>query len=236
VLIRTFVCEKHEEQGELGWRQKNKPHFDAYAGMAVAHDCLEHLPNDRESIEYEALAFGAMFHVRAGIYSQSMHDIWEDIQADCVDVFRLYRYEGRAFNSPSENMSKPLRDKNVEYQIVRLIKSLPSFLRRENSYDYDHSDSDNSRLIDIHIERFIRNMDGWIREGFRRSKRRWRYSSYVISHVFQDICIEADRRLNHALEGDELKIIINMRRGHAEIIHLDHHDLHPEEYQDEEAS
>jgi hypothetical protein len=210
MLVKTFICEEHKEYGGLGWREKSKPHFDPYQGMAVAHDCLEHFPDDKESIEYEAMAFGAMLHVRGNIDRQSHHEQWEDIRSDCIDIFRLYRYEDRAFNSPAERMNKPLRDSDdwhneyVERQIRYLIDTLPNFLRIENDYENEPTEGpygDLKARMDLCITTFSRNMGGWIRHGYRRARRRWRGDSYSIGTVFSKIRDEADKYLNHATAG-----------------------------------
>ncbi len=69
MLVKQFVCEEHEEYGSLGWREKDKPHFAPFQGLAVAHDCLEHFPDDGPEIEHEMQALGAGLHVRGIIVS-----------------------------------------------------------------------------------------------------------------------------------------------------------------------
>lgn len=225
MLVKTFVCEEHEEHGTLGFREKSKPHFDPYGGMAVAHDCLEHFPDDKESIEYEAQALGAMLHIRRSS-RMSHHEQWEDIQSDCIDLFHLYRYDGRAFNSPTTQMEKPLRDRYAQEQIQKLVASLPNFLKIENDYENEYEDVKEraEQLIMI----FSANMGGWMRHGFRRCKRRWRGDGYYVGQVFTGIRDEVDRVLKYAEAGDEIKVIVNMKRYDFKVIHSTVYDLHPE--------
>src|SRR5271170_2230117 len=213
MLVKTFVCEEHEEYGGLGWREKGKSHFDPYQGLAVAHDCLEHFPNDRGTIEDEMMALGAGFHTRYGMpYNQ--HEWWENIQADCVNLFQLYRYDGVAFNSPPENLCRKSRNQFIENQIDKLVESLPEFLRGENGYE--HESPEDAERMDLYIANFTERVGPWVRHGFRRAKRRWRGEAYYIGAVFTHIRDEADRFLKFANAGDEIKVIVNMKRYDAQ--------------------
>jgi hypothetical protein len=47
-----------------GWKPNHHPTFDPGSGFVVAHDVLEHRPDDRDCIEHELMAIGAGAYVK----------------------------------------------------------------------------------------------------------------------------------------------------------------------------
>lgn len=64
----TFECQEHQEYGGKGWAlvssKKWKHYNEPFGGLAVAHDILEHTPQDTGTYEDEYRALGASLYVR----------------------------------------------------------------------------------------------------------------------------------------------------------------------------
>lgn len=218
-VTKTFVCERHQEYGLLGWREINKDHFDPLAGVAVAHDCLEHFPDDGPTIEHEIQAFGAMLHVRGSQLRNGYHTSlwWENVQCDLLTAFQLYRFQGVTFHPPPYTYK--ISNEEGEYQIAELLASFPSFLENELSI----SDEEGKQLIHT----FVSYLRGWLRIGYRRAVKRWREETNYIQSLFADIAQRADHALKHAEIGEQFVVSVNMRKLQVVTKHQTLDDLHP---------
>lgn len=225
MLTKTFVCEEHQDFGGLGWREKGKQHFEPLKGLAVAHDCLEHFPDDGPEIEHEVQALGASLHVRGLEINNTYHSYerWESLESDMIELFRLYRYQDVKFNTPPRT-TKLAAD--PEDQIDKLMSNLREFLESEMN------DEDDDRTTSARLDSFVPKVRGWLRVGYRRAVRRWRLESWQICSVFNRISEKADKYLKIAEDGDEIKVSVDMRNQCATVTHSTYYDLHPEEFED----
>jgi hypothetical protein len=63
----SFTAEPNMEifsRFRCGWKPNHHPTFDPGSGFVVAHDVLEHRPDDRDCIEHELMAIGAGVYVK----------------------------------------------------------------------------------------------------------------------------------------------------------------------------
>lgn len=225
-ITKTFVCEEHQDYGILGWREIDKDHFEPLAGIAVAHDCLEHFPDDGPAIEHEIQAFGAMLHVRGSQCTNgcSTTSWWESVQRDLLTVFQLYQFQGVTFHPPP--FTYKISNEEGEYQIAKLLVSFPSFLENELSI----SDEEDKQLIHT----FVSYLRGWLRIGYRRAIKRWRKETEYIQPLFADLERRADQALKHAEIGERFVVSINVRKLQVVTKHQTFNDLYPDPDQDNE--
>lgn len=71
VYRMEFEAAEHEEFGSFGFRTKGRADFDPL--MAVAHDVLEHFPDDDQTLGGECQALGASLWIRGltGYYERN---------------------------------------------------------------------------------------------------------------------------------------------------------------------
>ena len=219
-LSKTFVCEEHQEYGSLGWREIGKCYFQPLAGMAVAHDCLEHFPDDGSAIEHEIQALGASLHVRGPHPSNGYRASpwWENVQMDLFTVFNLYAFQNTPFHKPP--LTRKIPNEEGEYQISKLLASLPGFLQ-ENGYE---SDDEEGRQL---LQTFVSYLRGWLRIGYRRAVKRYRKESPYLQPLFYTIQRRADESLKHAEVGEQFVVSVNMRTLHVTTKHQTLDDLYP---------
>jgi hypothetical protein len=196
-----FTCAEHQEYGGLGWRIANMPAFDPLGGMGVAHDILEHWPND-DSTTGELMALGASMVVR--------------------DFDRYYRERGQYAPSPARNFSGEIAElllkiDSGEWVPLRPIKRLilPSDIRAlaEIRYAVQHihrhfsgesGDYDGPYRMDLVTEAHVRS---WLATGFNRALRRYKDTDrYNLLRAFQHIEKQADLALMDAYEGAEMTV------------------------------
>lgn len=192
-----FTCAEHSEYGSLGWRIANMPAFDPLGGMGVAHDILEHWPND-DSTTGELQALGASMVVR--------------------DFEQYYAERGQLEPSPGRNFSIEVADliikiRNGEWVPLRPIAKLPAVEERakaeiqaciEHVKEYYISDRDGDFILTLEEEFAIR---AWLATGFNRALRRYKDTDrYNLLRAFQHIERKADKALEHAYEGAEMTV------------------------------
>src|SRR5687768_11443869 len=64
MLSMRFVLDYDSERSGTGWRPEHQPDFDPMQGMGVAHDLLEHFPDDDAGVERELQAFRSILLIR----------------------------------------------------------------------------------------------------------------------------------------------------------------------------
>lgn len=215
MIVKHFECAEHEEYGGLGWREIGKDHFQPLGGMAVAHDTLEHFPDDHGAIECELEALGAMIQIRGENYDR--HEPWENLQSDMIDLYRLRSWEGMTFNAPTPAMERRSTFEFLEEQIDKLIKSLPDYL-----LDNHYSGEDEEKLVEAreHVASFTSRVAGWLRHGFRRCRKRYGTDHLnEMGWMFRRISDEAEAKLQLAERGvHKLKVSVCVKRREVKVV------------------
>jgi hypothetical protein len=200
-----FTVAEHEEYGNLGFKPSWYPHGDPLGGMAVAHDILEHFPNDDGSAEGEFLALGAALYIRGDTgYFQRNGNVNEakvHIASDFPMIWQaLTDRDGR---STVKHVQK-VRDTELLdrcREIVRLgIKNL-----EENGVEPEDLPNHGTREL---IAR-------WLAKGYAKAARRYRMDQHTLSYVFGKIEAEADKALKYAEAGQVFTVRLDL--AHAEI-------------------
>lgn len=201
-IERTFVCERHDEWGTLGWRPEFMP-GDPYPAMAVAHDVLEHLPGDDGGAEAEFSALGAAVYVRGetgwfySTFPGNVNSAEQHISSDFRDIMQRVRSGEQTLRAPRRTCSCDA-DSMIETVIRLGSKNMVS---------------EGDAPIPESQRKLIR---GWMRIGYRSAARRYRVAGqHGSAYLFTTIMEGAARALKMADEGCKLLVSVNLRRGSA---------------------
>jgi len=212
MIVATFEIKEHEEYGGKGLAMVGRDWADPFAGMAAAHDMLEHFPKDDGSTEHELMALGASYHVR--------------------DESNYYAAKGQLRTSPGYNWSGDLAEQN-NYMIQRgdgeYLRDPPRTTREDEYFESEietaigeaRKDFDPGDLPGLLKKSQQWKIYGWMRLGYRRAKRRYAKSNrcFLLS-CFMEIERLADQFIKYGEEGQRCKIIAEPRRGDARLIEL----------------
>jgi hypothetical protein len=215
MLIRRFVCELNHDTGELGWRPIWQPSFDPLAGMTVAHDTLEHFPDDDASAEDEFQALGASTYIRGITHWYSSRpwgcsDPAMNIASDIPDI--LLRDRDLVWTIRDPRRTLPLQNDDAETIIREAVAEGVSFYNRDFLAEDDQLDEDT-------LARLEKRISGWMRRGYARAARRYRQiDRYSLAALFTEIMDEADRLLRCCDGvGEQLRVMVNLRRCRAQL-------------------
>jgi len=199
--IYEFVCERHKEFGELGWRQKGQPGFDPLWGMAVAHDIMEHFPDGDESPADEFQALGAGMVIRQEQYYANKGQLTVspaiNAASDFPEIARHIIYE--KMHLPEPRATRPLDD-HFEAYIAEFAKEARKLIVSEFEHE---SKEDKEKMREI-----VRKAQGWVRIGMRRAMRRYKGRLNEALSTFCEIEQQADRLLKEAFEGQVMQVRI----------------------------
>jgi hypothetical protein len=198
-----FTVAEHEEFGSLGFKPSWYPHGDPLGGMAVAHDILEHFPNDDGGAEGEFLALGAALYIRGetGYFQRhgNVNPPEVHLSAEFDMIWRAHtERDGRS------DIREVSRVRNTELldtcrKIVRLgVKNL-----EENGVEPEDLPNHGTREL---IAR-------WLAKGYVKAARRYRkLDQHTLSYVFGKIEEAADKALKYADEGQVLTVWLDLKR------------------------
>ena len=207
-----FVCEEHQEFGVNGWRLKSHPDFDPLQGMAVAHDCLEHFRDGDESPADEFQALGAATLIRREQFESTRYGkdgLSANLSADMPDIWGHIVREGLGLASAPASAYRPIRDRHIETQLKRAVTE-----GLKEAHDMELFDS----MRASEIAEICRDSIAWLRNGYRRAKRRFRdLCLYSLLLDFKYISRKADEHLKRAEIGDELTVKVCLKRQWVEV-------------------
>jgi len=208
---KIFTKEDHPEYGHEGWRPVLAFDADPLQGMGTAHDCLEHFEDDIGRIHDEIQALGAAMYIRGdgGWWNrQSMVSCpGYHIAGDMPDIFR-HELEGMDFKTPPK--TKPLTESWAESYIDSCIEH-----SREHLNDYFRNDIEEEDWTKKWIEDNLKKLQGWLRIGYRRAKRRYPCPCQA-TYMFNDLAQRCDELLGIANYGQEMRVVVNIRRATVE--------------------
>ena len=194
-----------EPHGILGLQLFGHPWFDASTSFGVAHDILEHFPDDSGRMEDEYMALGAIVFVRGyeewnanqrfGVLDPA--EVLSDEPCNQVDYHGIHSVLEAPYRTPNRT------DEDFESFLTRFIRqarhdmmdrygSLPVWLRHGEQVGY---------------------LKDWMRIGYQRAQRRYR--SHSMSHmvqVFQCVAEQAEEIMKHVNENDRVIIRVEPAR------------------------
>jgi len=214
-LIGRLVMFKFRYE-ESGWKPLWMPEADSGASFTVAHDCIEHFPNDDGSVEAELMAFGAMLYVRVIPNWWRLYGITD--RGDPINILKgefsfLMRYvEEREYPvthlRPRRKLYNDEAEEFLQEWVTAMIRDAKSEMSMGNVYPGDES-YNTVFVTDLH-----QRMVNWLRIGYRRAARRYRkMGHYGACELFDKIHREALEREGMADEGyTEMWITVNNTR------------------------
>lgn len=209
-----FIAEKHEDFGEMGWRLKDQPGFDPLGGMGVAHDVLEHLPNGDESPadEFQALGAGWLIRGEGGLFSSGHYAPEENMSAEFPEIIRHVIYEGMRVPEPPRTRAL---DGSAEESLQLIVSRARKLCCAGEHPEFEKED--HAAVLDV-----LRKALGWMRVGYRRAARRYKNALGFARCAFGQIQEEADKRLKHAEQWQELHVSINIARRDCQVEFLEY--------------
>jgi hypothetical protein len=180
--IFDFDCEKNEEYGFLGWAMVGRSWADPYLGRAVAHDVMEHLPDDDGDLSGEWQAFGAMLLIRGStgfpeaVARDLVSDHWHLAGQRGYRHCPKTRALGGGVDAPVQRAAVEAKAGIIEHGLL------------------DDQDPDEVEAV----EDFCNNFIGWARIGYRRACRRYGGWASSAHDVFQQLEAVADASLERA--------------------------------------
>jgi hypothetical protein len=214
-----FVRKEHEDYGEDGWLLVGAPStYQPLQGMGVAHDILEHFPNDSGSVEDELLALGAALYVRGeGGYwenwTRSMVSAGHHVASDVFNELGM-RYEGI-----ENGIKSPGKTKLLERHVEEWIMQVTQYVRKEGR-DY--------KYFNIWgLKDYQEKVPGWLRRGYRKAQKRYekKTSPSDLSYIFHLIEQGADRLLKDDMSRYcHLVVQVQLGRSNA-LVYLEEDEM-----------
>ena len=212
-----FKCETNEETGELGIRPAWMPNADPYWAMAVAHDLLEHFPDDDGGVEAEFMALGASYWLRhesgytQAKYPQNDRSAADNLSGDFVELYRHVAHEGFTLLDPGT--VEPIEDEDTDENLRQIARKGLECVREEESYNTDPDEDESDSLSLFCSDQTRERVLGWLRKGYRRATERFEgCDAYSLAEsVFGEIESKVDGWLKgSAEEGMFLEVTIDL--------------------------
>lgn len=201
-IKRIFDCEIGEDVGEVGFVPRGAKDADPYWSLTVAHDTLEHFPNDIGSIAGELRAIGAMLAIRGenGYFGLGFS---EAISSDFVELARHFIHEG--FNLEAPGRSRPV-EFHADYELQRAVTIGLREVWSELIVDGYYEEVAEEAVLQFC--RLHKAILGHMRNGYRAASNRYS-STYSAMVSFRDIVKAVDKAHEDAEEGDILYVEVN---------------------------
>jgi hypothetical protein len=231
IITAIFEAKTHEEYGEVGLAMVGRSWADPYAGMAVAHDILEHGIDDTGTQEEELMALGASFYVRnMGDYyrrnGQRDCSPTANIAADMPEQVRIMDEAGKQhWNDPGRVR---LCNHHIEMELLEFVIKTKELIRSE----FD-------RISDVppafrQATEFTK-MKRWLRKGYHRAAKQYAaLRPYQVCNLFEEIARKADRFIKHAEPyGSQCEITVDLEKCTVTLREIYPGDPYADEEEDE---
>ena len=206
-----FTVKEHKELGMLGFAPQWYPNGDPLSGMAVAHDILEHFPNDEGEAEGEFMALGASYRIRGetGYFQRNgnVNTPAQHLASDFPMIFDITEQQ-RGSTRIKPCLKKARVDPEIREMFQRIIEYAKEELAEQEREEVLYQEDEQ------HIINWLTL--GYVKAEQRYSWKKYRFDFYSLAHVlFQSIEEQADRLLKRAEEGMELTVRVNLRQLEA---------------------
>ena len=228
MLTRSWTCAEHEDFGGMGWKPDWQPDFDPLGGMAVAHDIMEHFPDDDGGLAGELQAFGAMYLVRV---QSSHHDKWgkkfsdDNMHNEIADHVRRVRWGD---TDPLPDHCFIGCDPETSHAINKMVASARAVYNEEQDYQGSAwGDADVMSPLDC------LSYAAWIKQGYMRAKHRFaELSTDDLAFMFEEIAAFANRHLKSAEPGARITVTVRDDDYVVDLEHMDQWEVWAEENPD----
>lgn len=190
-----FEARINEDSGALGLVQRHRRNFDPLGAPAVAHDILEHFPDDNGTVDDEVRALGAGLWVRPPMGKTSHPD---GIAVDLTDLYVQCQADIGRLSIPIKQT--PIPEECVEEQLERVrVYSLQ--LLKGGLEDFS----------DARLNAWINAAVDHLRIGYRRALRRYGKVPQVFVHnTFTNIVTDAEKALKWIEEGQTVAFMVHL--------------------------
>lgn len=199
-----FAVETHPEYRNIGYTPLWYPNGDPYGGMTVAHDIMEHFPNDDGSAEGEFLALGCTIWLRGdsgymqrkGNHSSTI----DNIAAEFPEIWRAH----------TQNHE---RDSIIPCELVdddEAMEMCREIVKEGNAYIDEFSNESWNKEDSEYIARYLAS-------GYKRAQDIYPDNYTAAFCLFKSIEEEADRLLNFAECGQILTVMVDIKRFTAQV-------------------
>ena len=198
----VFEWREGAATGEIGWIPKGYKDFDPTDGTFAGHDVMEHFPRHKATLADEAMAFGAIIHVRVlgGWFGDSFV---QPATALGEDMGRFLNEMEKGWLMMGDPGIVPAVDANGEYYINDIMMETIYFANAQShAYETPGFEENDQRLA---------WMEGWMRKGYAAAQRRWPHNPYELARTFREIGRKVGRYTRGHEEGDELHVLVDPR-------------------------
>ena len=216
MIAQTFEWAVDEDSGTDGWRPLRRPEFRPGFGHLVAHDLIEHRPDDDGSVRAELIALGAVLWIRweTGLWHEinpHQPDGGKALGYDLADLFRtLYTGDSPPLPGldqppvPLDHLDRMIRD-GVEwgFGLAKREEFAYAGLNEADEADWDE---------------FMQGMPGlfrvWLRRGVQIARRRYP-DPYRTADAFRRVVslVDCSEVRPFRQEGSRLRVAYGGRTG-----------------------
>lgn len=218
---------------EPGWIMRGMPNFDPIGSLGMAHDVLEHLTPNDDSMEAEMRAFGVIVWGRgmSGWFyrANSRYTVAATLSHDLCEFIRNHYLGGETLHeAPPGRGRKRLDDDDAERILFDVFRETLKATRR-SAPDYMDDDEEIADLRH-YAAGFMRTAMPWMRMGFRQAERRYRDSNPdEFTWMFEQLESEFRNTAYTGEFGEILRVTVDTRamrctiaRGYTDDYGRDH--------------
>ena len=219
MLNRQFKYEHDDERGLTGWIPVDMAGANAMDNFGVAHDVMEHLPNDdvETSTHAELMALGACILVRVENNWWVNNNLNRDDPSDILgyDIEEICNYicaGSQILGDPGK--SYKIRDEVVEELIDDIARTgINLFLKNVAKHEPNNYEKFKNLLNPDFVI-------GWLRKGYRKAVKRYsNLCTFELGEIYTKISREVEKTSIHAEVGNILSVNISIKQGHVKVIH-----------------
>lgn len=214
----------HSDDYGHGWIMRGMPNFDPADPIGMAHDVLEHITPNDDSMEAEMRAFGVIIWGRgtSGWFHRTLgrHRVGYNLSADLVRfIMDTFNHGEDLEEAPPGRGRKRLDDDELESLLFETFKYTLRSLRDEAPSYFDHAST-----VDLARDfgaTFMRRALPWMRMGMQQAARRYRDTSPDdFTWMFEELA-QALAKQPEGDTGDVLRVTVdteamrtNVERGY----------------------
>lgn len=215
MITRLFVFAHDPDSGNDGWRPKNLVDFAPGNPYLVAHDTLEHFPNDTGTLADEIRALGAYAFVRidsgyvfkSTIFSNPDRVLARVIASTIADTISDSDMCDLA-DAPGTLPLNPSRYGHAkDAMLQRAIGHAISMLASDYLKDSEFAE-------EVQSPEFAANLLSWLRIGYRAAHRRYDGDANRAGYFMEETAAQVGK-LNAGRElmyGDEMRVSVSVAR------------------------
>lgn len=194
-MKKCFIAKYNTVKNSLGLIEKSHPkHYFSTDGMGIAHDCLEHYPNDKGSIADECMALGCSLWIR-GLTNYNYKNL-TPAEGTAIDFYT--HLWGLFIRKEIE-----LKPVSLKLKVEPLINTTVNLIPKGITHYY-YKGLVNDKIKEI-IKTFVETCTYWLQIGFNKAKKKYK-DNHKAGKLFIIIETLVNNVLEDATEGQEFII------------------------------